>query len=232
MKENFINETNDDTVEIDLSQLFHQIKKNIRLIVISMLLVAVIAFVFTTFFIDKKYASQARIYITPKVTEEGTVDYSSLTSGNLMVNNYMSILKGENLLRNVSEAIGTDFSIVNSSLSVSNDANTQIITIKSTTDDPELSKAIVDQTVSSFQSDMQELLNIQNLVVIDSAKVNSSPVSPNVKMNTLIGALIGAMLSGGYVFIMFILDKRLRNKKEAEEYLGIPVLAEIPWYED
>lgn len=232
MKENFINETNDDTVEIDLSQLFHQIKKNIRLIIISMLLVAVIAFVFTTFFIDKKYASQARIYITPKVTEEGTVDYSSLTSGNLMVNNYMSILKGENLLRNVSEAIGTDFSIVNSSLSVSNDANTQIITIKSTTDDPELSKAIVDQTVSSFQSDMQELLNIQNLVVIDSAKVNSSPVSPNVKMNTLIGALIGAMLSGGYVFIMFILDKRLRNKKEAEEYLGIPVLAEIPWYED
>lgn len=232
MKENFINETNDDTVEIDLSQLFHQIKKNIRLIVISMLLVAVIAFVFTTFFIDKKYASQARIYITPKVTEEGTVDYSSLTSGNLMVNNYMSILKGENLLRNVSEAIGTDFSIVNSSLSVSNDANTQIITIKSTTDDPELSKAIVDQTVSSFQSDMQELLNIQNLVVIDSAKVNSAPVSPNVKMNTLIGALIGAMLSGGYVFIMFILDKRLRNKKEAEEYLGIPVLAEIPWYED
>lgn len=232
MKENFINETNDDTVEIDLSQLFHQIKKNIRLIIISMLLVAVIAFVFTTFFIDKKYASQARIYITPKVTEEGTVDYSSLTSGNLMVNNYMSILKGENLLRNVSEAIGTDFSIVNSSLSVSNDANTQIITIKSTTEDPELSKAIVDQTVSSFQSDMQELLNIQNLVVIDSAKVNSSPVSPNVKMNTLIGALIGAMLSGGYVFIMFILDKRLRNKKEAEEYLGIPVLAEIPWYED
>lgn len=232
MKENFINETNDDTVEIDLSQLFHQIKKNIRLIIISMLLVAVIAFVFTTFFIDKKYASQARIYITPKVTEEGTVDYSSLTSGNLMVNNYMSILKGENLLRNVSEAIGTDFSIVNSSLSVSNDANTQIITIKSTTDDPELSKAIVDQTVSSFQSDMQELLNIQNLVVIDSAKVNSAPVSPNVKMNTLIGALIGAMLSGGYVFIMFILDKRLRNKKEAEEYLGIPVLAEIPWYED
>lgn len=232
MKENFINETNDDTVEIDLSQLFHQIKNNIRLIIISMLLVAVIAFVFTTFFIDKKYASQARIYITPKVTEEGTVDYSSLTSGNLMVNNYMSILKGENLLRNVSEAIGTDFSIVNSSLSVSNDANTQIITIKSTTEDPELSKAIVDQTVSSFQSDMQELLNIQNLVVIDSAKVNSSPVSPNVKMNTLIGALIGAMLSGGYVFIMFILDKRLRNKKEAEEYLGIPVLAEIPWYED
>lgn len=232
MKENFINETNDDTVEIDLSQLFHQIKKNIRLIVISMLLVAVIAFLFTTFFVDKKYASQARIYITPKVTEEGTVDYSSLTSGNLMVNNYMSILKGENLLRNVSEAIGTDFSIVNSSLSVSNDANTQIITIKSTTDDPELSKAIVEQTVSSFQSDMQELLNIQNLVVIDSAKVNSSPVSPNVKMNTLIGALIGAMLSGGYVFIMFILDKRLRNKKEAEEYLGIPVLAEIPWYED
>lgn len=232
MKENFIKETNDDTIEIDLSQLFHQIKKNIRLIVISMLLVAVIAFVFTTFFIDKKYASQARIYITPKVTEEGTVDYSSLTSGNLMVNNYMSILKGENLLRSVAESIGTDFSIVNSSLSVSNDANTQIITIRSTTEDPELSKAIVDQTVSSFQSDMQELLNIQNLVVIDSAKVNHSPVSPNVKMNTLIGALIGVMLSGGYVFIKFILDKRLRNKKEAEEYLGIPVLAEIPWYED
>lgn len=232
MKESFTKEVNEESVEIDLSQLFSQLKKNIRLIILSMIVVGVIAFAFTTFFIDKKYASRARIYITPKVTEEGTVDYSSLTSGNLMVNNYMSILKGENLLQSVSESLGTDFSVVNKSISVSNDSNTQIITIQSTTEDPELSKSIVDQTVATFQSDMQELLNIQNLVVLDSAKVNQYPVSPNVKMNTAIGAVLGVLLSSAYVFIKFLMDKRLRNKKEAEEYLGIPVLAEIPWYEE
>lgn len=231
MDENFIKESTSDELELDLAALFQQLKKQIKLIIVSVVLMLIVAFVYTNFFVEKKYASQARVYIAPKVTE-GMVEYSSLTTGNLMVNNYMSILKGDKLLSKVADNTNQKFGVVKGSVSVSNDENTQIIVIRSTTNEPKLSKTIVDETVSVFQSDMAELLDVKNLVVIDSAKVSEVPVTPNLRKNILFGGIIGLVLSVGYIVIKCLLDNRLHNKKEAEEYLGLPVLAEVPLLED
>ena len=51
-------------------------------------------------------------------------------------------------------------------------------------------------------------------------------------MNTAIGAMAGLLLSCGYVFLQYLFDKRLKTKAEAESFLGVPVLGEIPWFED
>ena len=57
-------------------------------------------------------------------------------------------------------------------------------------------------------------------------------VSPSIVKNAIIGAAGGFVLSCGYIFLAVLLDKRLKNKSEAEQFLGIPVLAEIPYFED
>lgn len=69
-------------------------------------------------------------------------------------------------------------------------------------------------------------------MITDPAKVEDIPVSPNKKLNTLLGAFLGIMLSGGIVVLRFMLDKRLHTKDDVESYLEIPVLAEIPYFED
>ena len=51
-------------------------------------------------------------------------------------------------------------------------------------------------------------------------------------MNVVIGALLGIMISGGIVVLRFLLDKRLHTKDDVEAYLEIPVLAEVPYFED
>lgn len=233
MNENLINEKNNDEVEIDLTRLFLLLKKNIRLILLSTVLCAVVALIITMFFIDKKYASQERIYLTPKITDTGTVDNGSLNSNKILVNNYVSMLKGENILSKVAEELDlASVDEVKAALSVTNETDTQIISVVATTDDPTKSKKIAETTVDIFFNEMKDKMEIKNLTIIDSPKINNVPVSPSKKKNLILGALAGMMLSSGYIFLKFMLDKRLRNRSEAESFLGLPVLAEVPYFEE
>lgn len=221
-----------EELEIDLGQLFKLLKKNLKLIIASTVMVAVLAFAFTYFLVDKKYASTAKIFITPKVTE-GTIDSTSLNSNKNMVNNYIEMLQGETILIDVAKAVNVDnYQMVKGSLSISNPSNSEMIDIKSTTTDPQLSQQIVQNTIDIFFQNMKEKMNIENLVIVDNPKVNEGAVSPNIIMNTLIGALLGMMGSCGIVFIKYLFDKRLRTREEAENFLGIPVLVEVPWFDE
>lgn len=224
----------EDELTIDLGQLFQLLKKNLRLIVLSMVICAIAAFTITAFLLPKKYASDSSIYIVSKVNAEtGTVDANALNANSKQVNNYMELIKGKNILNKVAEQLNIEnVKEVQSAISVSNKTDTEIIEIKATTDDPVKSQQIVKATTEVFFKEVKETLKIENMTVLNDPEVEETAVSPSKKMNTIIGALLGLLASGGYVFLTFILDKRLRTKQEAENFLGIPVLAEIPYYEE
>ena len=93
-------------------------------------------------------------------------------------------------------------------------------------------KKIVDTTVDVFTNEVKETLNINNITTVDDAKLQTSPVSPSVPKNIVIGGLVGAILSIGIIFIRFMLDNRLHTKEDVEKYLEIPNLGVIPYFED
>lgn len=222
---------NEDEIEINLGELFQLIKANIKMIIIAILICTLIAGIGTVFLMDKKYESTARIYPKPEVTE-GIVDYTQINANSLMVNNYIAMINGNNIQSMVAEQLNMDVEDISDSLTVSNETDTQIISITATTTDPETSKEIVDCVVDTFKQEAKDTLNINNITTVDQAEIETNPVSPNLKLNLLIGAFIGAFICVGYLFIKFMLDTHIHNKEEAEKYLGIPNLGAIPWFED
>lgn len=227
MKENY--EMKNDEFEIDIKELFNFLKKKALTIIIVSAIFMIIGLFISTFLINKKYSSEATIYITPKVTEQGTIDYNSIQTNSQMVNNYMEILKGETILTKVADQVGLEsFEEVQDSLTITNPANTQLISVSAETNDPELSQKIVELTVSTFTEDMMDILNLNNVTTINEAKVNTDPVSPSKAKFTILGFGIGLIISCGYVCITYLFDKRLRTRDEAENFLGIPVLATVP----
>ncbi len=221
----------EDEIEINLGELFQLLKQNIKMIVISILIGIIVLGIMTVFFINKKYESTSKLFLKPDVTE-GITDYTQINSNNLMVNNYIEMLKGNNIQSQAAKELNMETSEVNAALTISNQTNTQIISITATTTDPELSKQIVDAVVKVFRKEVKETLNVNNIAVVDQAEVATAPVSPNLKMNLIIGALLGGFISVGYLFIKFMLDTHIHNKEEAEKYLGIPMLGSIPYFED
>lgn len=222
---------NEDEIEINLGELFALLKSKYKMIIISILVTTIITGVITVFFINRKYESTASIYPKPEVTE-GMVDYTQINANNLMVNNYIEMLKGNNIQSQVAESLDITPDEISECVSITNQANTQIISISATTTDPKLSKNIVDELVATFKKEAKNTLNINNISTIDQAQIADTPVSPNLKINLVIGALIGSFLSVGYIFVKFMLDTHIHNKEEAEKYLGIPCLGSIPYFDN
>lgn len=216
---------------IDLAELLQQVMKNLKMIIAVTLACALIVGVYTVFFVRKQYSSTARIYSKPEVTE-GTISSSEITANNLMVNNYIEMIRGNNIQGQIAEVLDIDREEVSGALTVSNDSDTQIISITATTDDPSLAKDIADTTVEIFRNEVKESLNVTNIIIIDEAEVNETAVSPSLKKNLIIGAMGGLVLSLAYVFIRFMFDTRIHSKDEAEKYLGIPMLGSVPYLED
>ena len=232
MDNTFVTETNkEEEVTIDLMEIFKQLKTHIRSIILTTLLVALLVGVVTVFFIPKKYESTVRLYLKPD-SSTGVSDYSQVNANNLLVNNYVEMIKGNNITEKAANELKLDQEEVSKALSVSNETNTQVISITSTTTDPALSKRIVDQVTKTFRDEVRENLNVTNITIIDNSKIATSPVSPSLPKNLAIGALAGAVLSIAVVIIRMLMDTRIHNKDEAEQYLGIPNLGAVPFIEN
>ena len=68
-----------------------------------------------------------------------------------------------------------------------------------------------------------------NAQVVDNASVPTSPSSPNKKVNLIVALVFGLGLGVGLVFLLNLLDRRLKGVEDFENAYGMAALATIPW---
>lgn len=68
---------------------------------------------------------------------------------------------------------------------------------------------------------------INNVVVADPAVPSDRPVRPNVLLNTLLAAVVGAMLAVGIAFLIEYLDDSIHSPEEMDNALHLPMLGTI-----
>ena len=215
--------------EIDLLELFRAILKHIKLIIVLCILFGVGGFFGTKLLITPTYIASTSIYLTPQISENGSLDYNSQMANSKLVTNVVNLMTQNNIMSEVAKDVGLEnASSVKKCVTVTNQTDTEIVTITATTTDPKLSKDIANGTVNTFIKTMQKNLNVRNIEVVDKAKLSYIPSGPNVKKNTMMAVIVGFVLGCGYAVLKFLLDNRLRTKEEAEKYLGVPVFCEIP----
>lgn len=215
--------------EIDLLELFRAVLKYIRLIIVLCIVFGLGGFFGTKFLITPTYTARTSIYLTPQINDTGSLDYNSQMANSKLVTNVVNLMTQNNIMSEVAKDVGLEnASSVKKCISVTNESNTEIITVTATTTDPKLSKDIANDTVDTFINTMQKNLNVRNIEIVDKAKLSYIPSGPNIKKNTMMASLVGGVIGVGYAVLKFLLDNRLRTKEEAEKYLGIPVFAEFP----
>lgn len=214
---------------IDLIEVFHSIMKHIKLILLLCVLFGLGGFFGTKFLIAPSYTASTSIYLTPQISESGTLDYNSQMANSKLVSNVVDLITQNNIMSEVAKDVGLESAnVVKDYITVTNESNTEIITITATTPDPKLSKSIANDTVTTFINRMQKNLNVRNIEIVDKAKLSYVPSGPNIKKNTMLACLVGLVIGVGYAVLKMLFDNRLRTKEEAEKYLGIPVFCEIP----
>ncbi len=66
------------------------------------------------------------------------------------------------------------------------------------------------------------------IVVHDDPVISEAPVSPNVTLNLVLGAVVGLIFGVGIAFFLEYLDTSVKSLEDVERYLQVPVLAVIP----
>lgn len=215
--------------EIDLLELFRAVLKYIRLIIVLCIVFGAGGFFGTKFLIAPTYTASTSIYLTPQINDTGSLDYNSQMANSKLVNNVVNLMTQNNIMSEVAQDVGLEnASTVKKCITVSNQTDTEIVTVTATTGDPKLSKDIANGTVTTFFNTMQKNLNVRNIEIVDKAKLSYVPSGPSIKKNTMMATLVGGVIGVGYAVLKFLLDNRLRTKEEAEKYLGIPVFCEFP----
>ena len=217
---------------ISLKELFQVLKKRLGMIIALSLVAAVLSGVFTVFVMTPQYAVSTQLLVSQRDTDPANTIQSADIRTNLeLINTYNVIIKSNRILENVSEELDLNLSAaaLSDKISVTNENQSQVVTVRVTDTDPLRAERIANTTVSVFQEEIYELMNVDNVNVLNLAEVgvNPQPVSPNLTMNIAIAFVLGAMVGVGIAFLLEYLDTTIKTEEDIENILGLPVIGTI-----
>lgn len=112
-------------------------------------------------------------------------------------------------------------------ISVTNQQNSQVFAVNVKSTNAKKSAAIANEIASVFKDKVVKLMSISNVTIVSEAQANKEPVSPNKKLITLAGAVLGAVVAFGYGLVRELTDKTLKNIDYLTEDLDLTDLGVI-----
>ena len=225
--------------EIDLKEIFSIFWKKKVEIILIIAIFAVIGYIYTTVFTTPMYTSSTTLVLagTNDETAEGKQDSittTDLTLNSKLVSTYSQLVKSNKVVRQVISNLGIDISeeTLRNNISVSSVSDTELIRITVTTDNPQYSADIANETAKVFTSEVAEIYNINNVHVVDVAEEQNTPSNINHKKNIIMFAAIGLVIAVIYVIVENMLDTTIKTEEEIERLVNLPVLAAIPIYDE
>ena len=223
-----------DEIEIDLSRVFEIIKKHFKPFALIILVASIVAALITLFLIPKKYTAEAKLIIVQKSNPDSQqISYNDLQTSQKLVNTYSEILKSEaisdEVIRNLNlDNEGIDHSAYLGMVNISSVKDTEVIKISVETKNPALSARIANEIVSVFQRKIVKIMNIENVTVLNSAKVPEQKSSPSNVKNTMIGFLLGCIIDSCIVLYILLNDRNIRTEEELKQIFDYPIIGLIP----
>ena len=75
---------------------------------------------------------------------------------------------------------------------------------------------------------IKTVTKVEDVTTLEEAKLPSSPSSPNIKRNVLLGAILGGFVAIVAVLVREVLDDRIRRPEDVEDVLEMTLLGIVP----
>lgn len=201
------------------------------IMIISMVVVGIMAFVFTEVFITPKYTSVGALYVNANSNQKDqNISTGVLTASQELVNTYAEILKRRTFLESVASDIDNKYSAdeLKNMIVISAVNSTEVMEISVNSKSAEDSYIITHSVLMRAPDELMRVVEAGSVKLLDDAKINPVAVSPNLYQNALIGALLGIVLGACIILLIEFIDTRIKNPDSILSRYDEPLLGEIP----
>ena len=223
-------------VEISLVELWQGIKK--RLVPIILLTIALAASVtaLSYFLITPKYEAQATVIVgkNKSDTTSDTLQYNDVLMSQRLVDTYTVIMESQSIREQIVDDL--DLNVTSEDLkdmiSINPVKDTEIIqvTVKDTI--PERAMDIANQSLEIFEQEIQSIMQLDNVQVLDSARMPERPVEPRFIRNGILAGMIGLMLGVAIAVLAELMDTTIKDEDDIKNMTNIPIIGQIPFVKE
>lgn len=231
--ENKFLEKNEE-LEIDLQRLFSALIQRAWMIVAATIACALVTLGVTQFLITPMYESTAMFYVNNGSLSVGgtslSLSSSDISVSKSLVDSYIVILNTRETLNDVADYAEVDrsYAELKEMITASAVNDTEIFKVVVTSDDPEEAEKLADAISYLLPKRIANIVEGTSAEIVDHAVLPSKPSSPNVLKNTILGAMIGFILSLGAICIYEIFNTLIRSEEDVAQCCSYPVLAVVP----
>lgn len=217
---------------IDLREYFFILKKKMWTIVLSAVICGVISGLVSFYVLKPVYEANTTLIVNKEVENETTQMTTSddLNFVQKLALTYGEIIKSRSVITSTIDKLNLDMTYedLSEAVSITNVENTQIIKISVKNENPRVAATICNTIPEIFSTEVQRIVKASGTEVIDKAAVPEEPIKPNKTMNILIATVLGAMVSVFIIFLRESLNTKIKEPKDIEEKLGLPVFGVVP----
>lgn len=220
-----------DEMEIDLRELYYVLRKRIVAILLTGMIFAGVAGVYSFFIAEPVYQSTARLYITTQSTS--LTSLADIQMGEVLTSDYVELIQSRTLVEEVILNLGLEYDetydSIKDRLTVVNPEDTRILNISIHGPDPKENKQLANEFAKVARHKISEVMKTDEPSLWETAVSKGDPIKPEKTKNVALGFIIGALLASLIVVISHLMDDAIKTNEDAERYLGLMVLGTIPY---
>lgn len=216
---------------IDLVELFYYLLSKLHFIVLGTVLGALLLGGYAASNVVPIYAATSKLYI---MGQTGTSIISDLQIGEKLTMDYQEVFKTWEVHQMVNEQLGLEFSYsrLQSMLTVSNPEDSRVLYITVRDTDAQRAADIANAYAEAAKKFITQTMDTDEPSTFSIALVPGVAGGTNVTGYIIRGILLGTVLAGGILVLIFLLDNRPKSPEDIMHYANIPTLAVIPRHEE
>lgn len=218
-------------MEIDVFHLLKTLWKRKLLIALVAFVTGIVAFAYSSFIVKPEFTSTTRIYVVNRNQgDKPGLTNQDLQAGSYLVKDYREIILSQDVL----EKVATDLKLelppkgLASKIKVTVPVDTRIVSISVTDRAPEEASRIANSLREVAAQKIISVTRVSDVTTLEEARPATSPSSPNIRRNTMVGFLAGAVVMVVAVLLVELLDTRVKRPEDIEDVMQIALLGVVP----
>ncbi|AZB45000.1 capsular biosynthesis protein [Bacillus sp. FJAT-42376] len=214
---------------ISLKELFQTLRKRLVLILAITFIATGASGIISYFYLTPVYEGSAQMLVNQSKNVSQLYNYNELQTNVQLINTYSVIIKNPAIIDEVKNRLNLDVSSADltNQITVASEQNSQIITVTVKDSDPKRAADIANSVSTVFQSEIKNIMKVDNVRILSDAKINPAPVAPKKAMNVAIAFVVGLMAGVGLAFLLEYLDNTIKTEQDIENMLELPVLGAV-----